>query len=94
MRNIKGRIEDWFAAVAFAEAGEGETALEIAGIQRRPQKKLSFDNLMAAITFAEAGVHEYALEFAGKTAHKKGSKPLSIVLPGVKIWYGTATVTC
>ena len=94
MRNIKERIEDWFAAVAFAEAGEGETALKIAGIQRRPQKRLSFDNLMAAITFAEAGVHEYALEFAGKTAHKKSSKPLSIVLPGVKIWYGTATVTC
>ncbi len=94
MRNIKERIEDWFAAVAFAEAGEGETALEIAGIQRRPQKRLSFDNLMAAITFAEAGLHEYASEFAGKTARKKSSKPLSIVLPGVKIWYGTATVTC
>lgn len=94
MRNIRKKIEDWFAAVAFAEAGEGETALEIAGIKRNPQKRLSFDNLMAAITFAEAGVHEYALEFMGKTASTTNRKPLSIVLPGVKIWYGTATVTC
>ncbi|MFH2012409.1 MAG: hypothetical protein ABIJ37_06925 [Pseudomonadota bacterium] len=94
MRNIKEKIEDWFAAVAFAEAGEEKTALQIADLQRRSQKKLSFDNLMAAVTFAEAGLHEEALAFAGKTERTNSSKPLTIVLPGVKVWYGTATVTC
>ncbi len=94
MRSIKKKIEDWFAAVAFAEAGERETALQIADMKAKRQKSLSFDDLMAAITFAEAGVHEYALELMGKPVRTTSYKPVSLTLPGVKIWYGTATVTC
>ncbi|MFH1625311.1 MAG: hypothetical protein ABID54_09190 [Pseudomonadota bacterium] len=94
MISMMKKIEDWFASVAFAEAGERETALEIAGIKPKPRRSLSFDKLMAAITFAEAGVHEYALELMGTPAHAATRKPVSLNLPGVKIWYGTATVTC
>ena len=94
MENIGKKIEAYFAAAAFAEAGERETALEIAGLKSKIKKRLSFDSVMTAITFAEAGVHKYALELMEKPEGARNRKPASLVLPGVKVYYGFATVTC
>jgi hypothetical protein len=35
LRDLRRRIEDWMAAVAFAEAGDRETALEMTTRHRR-----------------------------------------------------------
>ncbi|MEW6408682.1 MAG: hypothetical protein AB1488_01025 [Nitrospirota bacterium] len=38
MKGLKKRLEDIFTAVAFAEAGEAETAREIMREEERPRK--------------------------------------------------------
>ncbi len=72
MKGFFRKFEDAMAAVAFAEAGEFETAGEIMREQHALSEKivslkrefdLSIDDLTSmAITFAEAGEHEKALE--------------------------------
>ena len=64
-KNIRKTMEDTFAAAAFAEAGEHDTAMEMAGIQataRAVWEKVMrvFDVHMSATCFAEAGCHETA----------------------------------
>ena len=69
MESITEKFERIFSAVAFAEAGEFETARGI--LNESPATSLvdilsgdtTFDDLIStAITFAEAGEHEKALE--------------------------------
>ena len=43
-----------------------------------------------AITFAEAGLPKSAREFLG--TKQPVQQPLRLELPGVKIWFGTATI--
>ncbi len=97
MRSIFAKFEKIFAAAAFAEAGEHETAREIAGFPP-PTSTTSLseklDSLMLAVTFAEANCHETALEYLSRS---KGSKPEAkssfaeaVGLQGIRIWYGVA----
>ena len=72
MKGFFKKFEDAMAAVAFAEAGEFETAREILTENKSLNKKMkslkhgieiTIDDLTSmAITFAEAGEHEKALE--------------------------------
>ena len=63
--NIRKNIENTFAAAAFAEAGEHETAMKFAGIQAAASTVIDrikelFDVHMTATWFAEAGCHDTA----------------------------------
>lgn len=44
MKKLMGKLEDVFAAVAFAEAGEHETAREMLREQKRDQKRDTADS--------------------------------------------------
>ncbi|HDH05697.1 MAG TPA: hypothetical protein ENH01_08290 [Nitrospirae bacterium] len=64
MKKGMKKLEDVYAAAAFAEAGEFETAKQIAG-EVRPERRERlnwFERVMMAVTFAEAGEHETARE--------------------------------
>ena len=72
MKGLLRKFEDAMAAVAFAEAGEFETAREIITEKQSAPHELQYlkcgaaeaiSSLTAmAITFAEAGEHEAAIE--------------------------------
>lgn len=90
MKSLRQKIEDWLTAVTFAEMGEHETALRLIGCQAARNKRSTLDDLMTAITFAEAGLADMAREFLA--AKEPVPQPIRVELPGVKIWYGMATI--
>jgi hypothetical protein len=90
MKGLVRKIEAWMGAVAFAEAGEHGTALQMLGLEIPRQKRASWNNIMTAITFAEAGLHDVARGYMGAAQPARSVEPLEG--PGVKVWYGTATV--
>jgi hypothetical protein len=92
MKKGMKKMEDVYAAAAFAEAGEHETARQIMG-ETRPEKRerLSwFERIMMAVTFAEAGEHQTAREIMreGKRDEKRDrpdQRPRTQVrAPGIK----------
>ena len=108
MRKWIENIEKTFAAVSFAEAGEHDTAMEIAAIKPNRSKVPKFlkaiRKIFVAITYAEAGCHDMALEFLGKDTVKSSKHSLksneqslktflnTVGLKGVRISYGLVRV--
>jgi hypothetical protein len=96
MTSWKEKMAAWFAAVAFAEAGERETALELVGLEPRAQKQSAgvmqtLNDSFAAAAFAEADCHETAIEILG--SGKKGQHFLDRVgLRGVRVRFGFVPV--
>ena len=98
MRKWLETLGKTFAAVSFAEAGEHDTAMEVAGIQYRSNWKAHtlskvFENVFAAVTYAEAGCPEMALEFIKNNAGQARAKSLktfleNVGLQGVRVRYG------
>lgn len=81
-------IQDIFAAVAFAEAGEHDAAMEIAGI--KPERKdwaKEFEKLLEktflAATFAEANCHNIAMEYVDQIATRTKNKSFTSFLENV-----------
>ncbi len=79
MKRFFKKVEDAMAAVAFAEAGEFETAREIMKEQpdlaKSPdnEDRTTIDDLIAiAITFAEAGEYEKARESLKEAQNRFG----------------------
>lgn len=69
-KDIRKTFEKTFAAVAFAEAGEHETAMKMAGITATAKtvfdKLIAFvDKYMSAASYAEEGCFEEAKEILG-----------------------------
>jgi hypothetical protein len=91
MKGLVRKIEAWMGAVAFAESGEHEMALQMLGSEITRQKRASWNNIMVAIAFAEAGLHDVARQYYLGAAPSARSVEHNAV-PGVKVWYGTATV--
>ena len=98
-------FENTFAAVAFAEAGEHETAMKMLGIKPVYEKVRQVFNVIersfAAVGFAEAGLQEDALKMANPnavTAKRKRPKETldnfleDVGLGNVRVRYGLATV--
>jgi len=87
-------LERWFAAVAFAEEGERETALQIVGVapgtaSRNVGLMQTLSDTFAAAAFAEENVHAEALRIMGWD--KKNPNFLDVLgLRGVKVYYGVA----
>ena len=86
------KMENWFAAVAFAEAGEHETAIKMAGGQAPVKKRAgiweTLSRYFAAAAFAEENCPETALEIIGGST-KRNSFLETVGLKGVKVWYGS-----
>ncbi len=80
MKKLSKMFENTMAAVAFAEAGEAETARQIlkediavgnAIAELREKVHLTVDDLISmAITFAEAGEHDKAAEILEEAEEK------------------------
>ncbi len=107
MTTPMNQLESIFAAVAFAEAGEHKTALEIAGrstpVARRPARLRSWfghlERTFAAVAFAESGMREAALEMAGITSRRTHPSRSSLQefvhrvgLSDVPVYYGVAPI--
>jgi hypothetical protein len=91
------RLENWFSAVAFAEAGEHKTALEMVGLApieaKQPVSILqTLNTTFAAAAFAEANCHDIAKEILDADA-KQGSFSEVTGLKGIRIWYGHVPAT-
>lgn len=86
------KMEDWFAAAAFAEAGEHETAIRMAG-GRLPAKRRAgiwetLSRYFAAAALAEENCPGPALEILGGGS-KRNSFLETAGLQGIRVWYGT-----
>lgn len=102
MTTLKDKIQNTFAAVAYAEAGEPAMAMEIAGIGEFAKSAArsaltAFDKIFSAITFAEADCHEYALEMMKEKKSVQAKPSLNdfletIGLQGVRYSYVVAKV--
>ena len=98
----KANIETTFAAAAFAEAGEHETAMKMMGIRPAYQKVRQFcdhvANSLTAACFAEANCHEEALRFAdpqGVCSPNRDSLDTFLETVGlghVRVCYGLARI--
>jgi len=93
MLGMLKRLEDTFAGMAFAEADETETAMQMAGVK---DCGASVSDMYAAAAFAEANCHDMALEMLG-CAPKRLAPPAqvcgfleSVGLGGVHVAYGLA----
>ncbi|MBS3809746.1 MAG: hypothetical protein KGY38_06300 [Desulfobacterales bacterium] len=95
-------MQETFAAAAFAEAGEHDTAMKFAGIQSVAQTvaekiKQIFDVHMSAACFAEAGCHDTALDMLGTQKPARQRQSLdefleSVGLQRTQVRYGFANV--
>jgi hypothetical protein len=62
MKNLMKKMENTYAAAAYAEAGEHQTAKQMME-EVRPERRERlnwFERVMMAVTFAEAGEHDTA----------------------------------
>lgn len=89
-------FEKWFSAVAFAEAGEHNTALEMVGLApgeaKQPVSILqNLNTAFAAAAFAEANCHVIANQILEADAKNRNFAEV-IGLKGVRIWHGIVTV--
>jgi len=95
-------FETTFAAAAFAEAGEHETAMKMAGITPVYEKVRkvadTIQQCFAAVGFAEAGCHDEAVRMAHtdrgcrKNADTLDNFLENVGLSNVRICYGLATI--
>jgi hypothetical protein len=93
MLGMLKRLEDTFAGLAFAEAGETETAMQMAAVK---DCGASVEDIYAAAAFAEADCPDVALEMLG-CAPRRLTPPVqvcgfleSVGLGGVHVAYGLA----
>lgn len=93
MLGLRKRLEDAFAGAAFAEAGEREEAMTMAGVRGC---EASVADVFAAVAFAEADCHDEALEMLGCAPRRLAPTPPvcgfleSVGLGGVHVTYGLA----
>jgi len=88
------RLEKWFSAVAFAEEGERETALQMVGMDPEPAKEgvsvlERLNTVFAAAAFAEENLHAEARQIL-EAGNKKPSFLETVGLRGVRVWCGKA----
>jgi hypothetical protein len=99
----KSTIENTFAAAAFAEAGEHDTAIRMAGVSDKPKRLLNklmqdFQNHMVAAAFAESNEPEEALRWVkGKEVRRAQKDTLAgflekVGLENARICYGVVPI--
>jgi hypothetical protein len=91
------KLQAAFAGSSFAEVGEQDMAMEIAGISPKKKRTLTWDQTFTAATFAEANCHEIAKEITGGSRGARPERTLdtfldSVGLKGVRVCYGLARI--
>jgi hypothetical protein len=101
MASLRTTFENTFAAAAFAEHGEHDTARDLAGRPIRARRSLleTLRSTFAAVAFAEHGEHDTALALAGiarpaTTPHSQTLEQFmrEVGLVGVPAYFGVAQV--
>ena len=92
MSSLFKKLENWFAAIAFAEEGEHNTALAMVGLKTHEATQTvgvieRLNTAFAAAAFAEADCHDIAKEILDP-ADAKGSFIKTLGLKGIRIWHG------
>ena len=93
MHGMLKTLEDTFAALAFADAGERQEAMQMAGVK---EMTVSVSDAFAAVAFAEAGCADEARELMGMRPVRLVPPPKvrgfldSVGLSGVHVAYGLA----
>ena len=101
--NKESKFEKTFAAAAFAEAGEHETAIRVGEVSDRPKRFLDkilngWQNHMAAIAFAEANEHDEALRWVGTEKTQRNHKDTladfleKVGLENARVCYGVVPI--
>ena len=98
MSSWKKIIEGWYSAVAFAEAGEHETAIEMVNTAPDPSEQMhsliqALTNSFAAVAFAEVGCQEIAVEIMSSGRRKRHFLE-KVGLSGVPVRYGYVPAAC
>ncbi len=81
------KIRNLSAAVAFAEAGEFDTARSMADVKTRPGRSSVFQTLervFAAAAFAEGGLFKEAQDLVDPVPQRRKARPSFIELVGLQ----------
>lgn len=100
LKKCKGKMENIFAAVAYAEANDHNTARRMAPFPRTLRITSwinSLSDAFAAVAFAEADMPQTAMALLGRVraprrAHTLESFTQAVGLQGVRFVYGVAQV--
>jgi len=96
MQNILEKFQKNMMAATFAEAGEWNTAREMAPDIELPKETTCLNRIFAAITFAESGLHNEAIRLLGPAVvRNRGFNPVfaeELGLKGVQLMYGTVSI--
>ena len=84
-------FQKWMTAITFAEAGEWETAQNMAPVSIRSRAINQFQKIFMAAAFAEEGLHAEAVVLAGSPSlPATGGEDFlqSLGLGGIRMTYG------
>jgi hypothetical protein len=88
MKNILRKFQETMMAATFAEAGEWDTAREMAPVTELSRDPTWLNRIFMAITFAESGLHDEAIRFMRPAAGGNKLLPaIEVLIPQLpKIW--------
>lgn len=96
MKDIMRKFQKNMAAATFAEAGEWDTAKEMAPEIELSKEATWLDKIFTAITFAESGLHDVAIHtLEPAIARNRGFNSAladDLGLSGIQLMYGTVSI--
>jgi len=96
MKRIFEKFQKNMVAATFAEAGEWNTARQMAPAAEPIRETNWLNNIFTAVTFAESGLHDEALSYLEqrRKARTDFTPPVinELGLKGVRVMYGTITI--
>ena len=93
MAPLRELLEKTFGALAFADAGEPELAMAMAGVTACRAADAKLEDAFAAVAFAEADRRDEALEMLGcqpALRRRRNAFLDSVGLGDVPVFYGVA----
>lgn len=96
MKDILRKFQKNMVAATFAEAGEWNTAREMAPETELSRETTWLDRIFAAVTFAESGLHDMAIRtLEPAIVRNRGFNSAlaeDLGLSGVQLMYGTVSI--
>jgi len=96
MKNLLKKFQKYMLAATFAEAGEWDTARNMAPAIELSREPTWLNRIFMAVTFAESGLHDEAIHFLGPASGRNRGFNSAIAedwgLHGVRLMYGTVSI--